>query len=323
MQHWLAEIDGRRIRVEVPATSANLGAGYDCIALALEMTLEVELEVRGWGRGEIELTVEGEGSGELAADRTNRFIRGLEAALVQARGAPLPPNTGWRLTMINQVPLERGLGSSAAATVGGLVAGNVLAGEPLTASDLLRLATDIEGHPDNVAAALLGGFAVAAPLDDGRGGVDGIRFDVPRELRAVLFIPELRLETKAMRAVLPAKVPMADAVANLGRVALGVAGLATGRHDLLRVLTRDRIHGRYRSASYPQLPSLLSAAMDAGAIGGCLSGAGSSIIAFADTVATLTRVEAALAAAAADADLPGKLAIVMPRNAVAKVLARG
>jgi homoserine kinase len=323
MQHWLAEIDGRRIRVEVPATSANLGAGYDCVALALELTLDVELEVRGWGRGEIELMVEGEGASDLAADRTNRFVRGLEAGLVAARGAALPPNAGWRVAMTNHIPLERGLGSSAAATVGGLVAGNVLAGEPLTAPDLLRLATEIEGHPDNVAAALLGGFAVAAPLDDGRGGVEGIRFDVPRDLRAVLFIPELRLETKAMRAVLPAKVPMADAVANLGRVALGVAALSTGRHDLLRVLTRDRLHERYRSAAYPQLPALLSAAVDAGAIGACLSGAGSSIIAFADTVATLTRVEAALAAAAANGDLPGRLEIVVPRNAGAKVLARG
>ena len=322
MQHWLAELDGRRIRVEVPATSANLGAGYDCIALAIDLTDQVEVEVRSWGRGEVELTVEGEGATELPADRTNRFVRGLEAALVAARGGELPPNTGWRVSMVNQVPLERGLGSSAAATVAGLVAGNALVGERLTSPDILRLAMGIEGHPDNVAAALLGGFVVAAPLDDGRGGVEAIRFDVPRDLRAVLFIPELRLETKAMRAVLPAKVPMADAVANLGRVAIGVAGLATGRHDLLRQLTRDRLHEKYRAQAYPQLPSLLSAALEAGAIGACLSGAGSSIIAFADTVKTLTRVEAGLAAAAANGDLPGRLEIVSPRNAGAKVLSR-
>jgi homoserine kinase len=126
-----------------------------------------------------------------------------------------------------------------------------------------------------------------------------------------------------MRAVLPAKVPLVDAVTNLGRVAIGVAGLATGRHDLLRLLTRDRLHERYRAQAYPQLPALLTAASENGAIGACLSGAGSTIIAFADTVKALTRVEAALAAAAAEADLPGTLQIISPRNAGTKILSRG
>src|SRR5438128_2185893 len=95
MQRWLAEVDGRRVRVEVPATSANLGAGYDCVALALEMTDQIELEVHSWSRGEVRMRVEGEGAGELPADRSNRFVRGLEAALVAARGGELPPGTGW------------------------------------------------------------------------------------------------------------------------------------------------------------------------------------------------------------------------------------
>ena len=321
--HWLLELDGRRIRVEVPATSANLGAGYDCLALALELVNQVEMEVRCWSRGEVALTITGEGEDELASDRTNRFVRGLEAALVSARGGELPPNAGWALTMANQIPLERGLGSSAAATVAGVVCGNALTGEPLTNADMLRLAAEIEGHPDNVAAALLGGFVVSAPADDGRGGVEAIRFDAPRDLRVVVFVPDLRLETRAMRAVLPARVPLGDAVTNLGRVAIGVAGLATGRHDLLRLLTRDRLHERYRAKAYPQLPALLTAAVEGGAIGACLSGAGSTIIAFADTVKALTRVEAALAAAAAEADFPGHLRIISPRNAGAKILSRG
>ena len=321
--HWLMELDGRRIRVEVPATTANLGAGYDCLALALELVNQVELEVRSWSRGEVSLVVTGEGDGELPADRTNRFVRGLEAALVAARGGDLPPNAGWGVMMANQIPMERGLGSSAAATVAGLVCGNALLGEQLTNADLLRLATEIEGHPDNVAAALLGGFVVSVPVDDGRGGVEAIRFDVPRDLRVVAFMPELRLSTQAMRAVLPAKVPFTDAATNLGRVALGVAGMATGRYDLLRVLTRDRLHERHRTLAYPQLPALLTAATEGGAIGACLSGAGSTIIAFADTVKGLTRIEAALAAAAAEADFPGRLQIISPRNAGVKILSRG
>jgi homoserine kinase len=315
--HWLAELDGRRISVEVPATSANLGAGYDCLGLALELTNRIELEVRSWSRSGIELTVEGEGAGELAADPSNRFVRGLEAALREARGE-VPEGAGWLISMTNRIPLARGLGSSAAATVGGLIVGNALVGGALATGDLLRLATEVEGHPDNAAAALLGGFVVVGTVD---GAPEAIRFDIPRDLRAVLFIPELRLETSAMRAALPEVVPRLDAVDNLGRVALGVAGFATGRHDLLRSLTVDRLHEPYRAAVYPQLPRLVEAARGAGALGAALSGAGSTVIAFSDSVATLTRIEAAFSAAAAEHDLPGRVAIVSPRNAGASVVA--
>jgi homoserine kinase len=317
--NWLAELDGRRVVVEVPASSANLGAGYDCIGVALGLTNRIEVEVRGWSRGEMELSVEGEGQGELEGSRDNRCVLGIEAALREVRGE-LPDGIGWRIEMHNEIPLARGLGSSAAATVGGLVAGNALLGEPLTTADLLRLATAIEGHPDNAAAALLGGFTVSAPID---GGVEALRFDAPRDLRAVLFIPDLRLPTDEMRAVLPAKVPLADAVANLTRVAVGVAGMATGRFDLLRVLTVDRIHEQYRAKVYPQLPQLVESARKAGAIGACLSGAGSTVLAFSDSVRTITRIEAAFGAAAADTDLTGRIAVVSFRNNGAQVVKRG
>ena len=315
---WLAELDGSRVTVEAPASSANLGAGYDCLGVALALTNRIELEVRAWSRGEIELTVEGEGRDELPADRENRFVRGLEAALRAARGE-LPAGVGWRISMHNQIPLARGLGSSAAATVGGVLAGNALAGEALSMADMLGLACEIEGHPDNAAAALLGGFVVSAR--DGEG-VEAIRFDSPRDLRAVLFIPELRLPTGEMRAALPLTVPLADAVANLGAVAVGVAGLATGRYDLLARLTVDRLHEPYRSAVFPQLPRMVEAARGAGALGACLSGAGSTILAFADSMAGITRIEAAFFAAAADVDLPGRVLVVEPRNHGARVVGR-
>ena len=316
--HWLAELDGSSLAVEVPASCANLGAGYDCLGLALAMVNRIELEVRVWSRGAIELTVDGEGRDELGGDRRNRFVRGLEATLHKARGE-LPEGLGWRIGMRNEIPLARGLGSSAAATVAGVLAGNALAGEPLSMAELLGLATEIEGHPDNAAAALLGGFVVSAASPD---GVDAIRFDAPRDLRAILFIPELRLGTGAMRAALPTSVPLADAVANLGAVAVGVAGLASGRYDLLRRLTVDRLHEPYRAAVYPQLPRLVEAARSAGAIGACLSGAGSAILAFTDTSTGHARIEAAFTAAAADADLPGRVAVVEPRNTGGRVVAR-
>lgn len=319
--HWIAELDGRRIGVEVPASTANLGAGYDCLALALAIPLRVEIEVLGWSKGEVELTVSGEGEGELPADRRNRIVRGLIAAVEAARG-PLPERVGWRITVRSEIPLARGLGSSAAATVAGLVAGNVLSGEGLTTADLLRLAAEIEGHPDNAAAALLGGFVVVGPAAEG-DRLEAIRFDAPRDLRAILFIPERRLATEEMRRVLPASVPLVDAAGNLARVALGVAGLAVGRTELLRVLTEDRLHEPYRAAVFPELPRLTAAARAAGAIGACLSGAGSTVVAFADSVASITRVEAALAATAADLDLAGRLAVVAPRNAGATIVRRG
>jgi len=314
---WIAELDGRRVVVDVPATTANLGAGYDCLGMALDLVNRVELEVRGWSRDGVELTVEGEGAGELAADRSNRFVRGLEAALTEARGEGAA-DAAWRVTMKNRIPLARGLGSSAAATVGGLVAGNALVGGALEPRDLLRLATEIEGHPDNAAAALLGGLAASVVTTD---GVEAIRFDVPRELRAVLFVPELRLATDAMRRVLPSKVPLGDAVANLSRVAVGIAGLATGRLDVLRWLTEDRLHEPYRAAVFPQLPRLVADARAAGAIGACLSGAGSTVIAFSDSLAAIAAIEGAFRAAAADTDLPGRIEVVAPRNAGAALVA--
>lgn len=313
---WLAELDGRRVTVEVPATTANLGAGYDCLGMALELTNRIGLEVRSWGRGAIELAVEGEGAGDLPADSRNRFVQGVEAAIREAHGS-LPDGASWRIEMVNRIPLARGLGSSAAATVGGLLAANALLGDALSTADLLRLATAIEGHPDNAAAVLLGGFVVSAAIGD---SVEAIRFDVPRGIRAVIFIPDLRLSTAEMRKVLPAKVPREDAVANLGRVALGVAGMATGRRDILRILTEDRLHERYRAAVYPQLTRMVADARAAGAIGACLSGAGSSIVAFVDTVSGVARIESAFRAAAADSDLPGRVEVVAPRNAPAKVI---
>jgi homoserine kinase len=309
-----ADLDGRWIAVEVPATSANLGAGYDCLAVALEIVDRVEVECLARPGAGVEIAVEGEGAGELPDDRSNAFVVALERGLAEVRGDGAG-ELGWRIQMHNRIPLARGLGSSAAATVGGLLAGAALAGESLGVERALALATEIEGHPDNAAAALLGGFTIAAH----RGTPTAIRFDVPRDLRTILFIPDLRLATRDMRAALPELVPLADAVANLQQVALGVAGLAGGSADGLRHLTIDRLHEPYRATVFPQLPALVAAAREAGALGACLSGAGSTIIAFADSLSVLTRIEGALRAAAADLDLTGRVELVAPRNTGARV----
>jgi homoserine kinase len=305
-----ASLAGRRLTIDIPASTANLGAGYDCLGLALDVCNRVSVEAVD-GDGSIELAVTGEGEGELPPVRTNRFVAGLEAALEAAIG-PRPASVGWRIVMHNRIPLARGMGSSAAATVGGVVAGHVLAGERLTVAQQLQLSTSIEGHPDNAAAALLGGFVVSAHLGD---RVEAVRFDAPDGLRAVLFIPDRRLSTADMRRVLPAEVPLRDAVSNMSRIAIGVAGIASGRFELLADLTVDRIHEPYRSVAYPQLPRLTGAARAAGALGAFLSGAGSTVLAFVAPGADPDPVEAALSGAAADAGLDGRTMIVAPRNA--------
>ncbi len=300
---------GRRLVIDVPASTANLGAGYDCLGLALELLNRVTVEAVA-GDGDIELEVTGEGADELPATRSNRFVAGLEAALELVFG-PRPASIGWRIAMDNRIPLSRGLGSSAAATVGGLVAGNALVGGTLPMATLLRLATEIETHPDNASAVLLGGFVVSAHLGE---RVEAVRFDAPDGLRAVLFIPERRLSTADMRRVLPLEVPLRDAVSNLSRVAIGVAGIASGRFELLADLTVDRIHEPYRSVAYPQLPRLTGAARAAGALGAFLSGAGSTVLAFVAPGADAAPVEAALREAAEAVGLDGRLAVVRPRN---------
>lgn len=332
---------GRKVVVEVPATVANLGAGYDCLGLAIDLALVVSVEARSREEGRPsradKLEVTGEGAGELEAGKTgkgNRFIEGLEAGLA-ATGFDDLDGVGWRIAMTNPIPLARGLGSSGAATVAGLLAAAVLGHPPgklasLYASrlaepsselrqGLLALATRIEDHPDNVAPALLGGFVASLAVG---GEVEAFRFDLPAELRVVLFIPDVRLATAEMRRVLPDVVPRADALANLARVAHGVAGIASGRLNVLRHLTEDRLHEPYRAAAFPELPELEAAARGAGAIGVCLAGSGSTIAAFALPDA-VDSVGQALAQAAADRSLAGRVQVHAARNAGASIVADG
>ena len=267
--------DFQPIEVMAPATTANLGPGFDCLGMALDLWNRLEILPATAGDESRPLVeVIGEGAGELAEDATNLTYRAMQFLFDEA-GRPMPP---LRLRCHNNIPLSRGLGSSAAAIAGGLAAANALCGHPYTANELLEMAATIEGHPDNVAAAVLGGLQLV--VSDGPQ-LYTAPIPVPPELHAVLLVPETRIATADARAVLPGRVSVADAVFNMGRAALLVAGMGLNRPEYLAVATEDKLHQPYRQPLFPAVKVIFAAARAAGALGVFVSGSGSTILALA------------------------------------------
>ena len=258
-----------RVTVRVPATTANLGPGFDCLGMALGLHNTATVQVT---HGRLDVRIQGEGAEDLRWGEENRVLRAIRLAFDQS-GRQLP---SLALEQKNKIPLARGLGSSAAASVAGLVAGNALMGDPLSQDQLLSLATQLEGHPDNVAPALLGGLVIVVRH---AGELLCHKVIVPSDLTAALFVPEVSVPTEEARRVLPAQVSRADAVHNLGRVALLVAALQQREYHLLDAATRDRLHQPHREKVFPAMPALLDAARHAGALGALRSGAGSTVLA--------------------------------------------
>ena len=282
----------RKVTVRVPATSGNLGPGFDCLGAALGWYAGVTLQRSETDRVE----VRGYGARELSRGKDNLVLRAI-GALYQHLGRAPPPLA---VRCSNTVPLSRGLGSSAAAVVGGLVAADALEGSEVPRGELLALAERLEGHPDNVAPALLGGMHVVA--SDGGRLVTG-RVPVKRGLRAVIFIPDIELPTRQARGVLAAQVSRDDAVYNLGRASLLVLALSEGRWDLLGTATQDRLHQPARSWLFPAMEALFEAARGAGALGVFLSGAGPTVLALGS--GDTTPIEKAMSAASRAAGVTG------------------
>jgi len=255
------------VTVRVPATIANLGPAFDALGIAVSLYNTVELETGAGAR----LEVHGEGEGELPLDEQNLVYR---AAAVVA--AECGRSASFQIRCRNDIPLARGLGSSAAAIVGGMVAANALLGRPLDDDVLLRLAAGLEGHPDNVAPALFGGAVVCG---SSAGTVTYARL-TPAWLAAVIVaVPAVTVSTEDARRRLPTAVPFGDAVANVARTAVLVASLVTGRTDLLAHAMGDALHQPYRRALVPGMDGVFEAARRAGAYGVALAGSGPSIVA--------------------------------------------
>jgi homoserine kinase len=245
----------------------------------------------------------GEGEGELPTDRTNLVYQSMEFLFREA-DERLPP---LHLICHNQVPLSRGLGSSAAAISGGLVAANALCRHTFPPNELLEMAATIEGHPDNVAAAILGGLRLV--LSD-QNRLYTVPISLPPDIHAVLLVPEVRIATEDARRVLPDLVSLADAVYNLGRIALLVAGMTTNHPEYLGVATQDHLHQPYRQAIFPAMKLIFKAARDAGALGVFLSGSGSTILAL--TQGREMTVAYEMAEAARQTELEYRVAVTKP-----------
>ena len=256
------------ISVRVPATSANLGPGYDAVGLALSLGMRIgldrarqpEIEVSGTGE---DLVPRGP---EHPAYRAARFVAEVVGE----------PDVHFRLVQENDIPPTRGLGGSAAALVGGAVAANELFGGQIAAPDLLNIVCELDGHPDNAAPALLGGLVIGTLTPT---GISAVRLE-PKDLAVAVAVPDFAVSTTAARRALPEHVPHRDAVFNVGRSGLLLGALATGEYGLLRVAMQDRLHQPYRAHLVPGLEEVIDAALAHGAHGACLSGSGPTVLAF-------------------------------------------
>lgn len=254
--------------VTVPATSANLGSGFDCLGLAVALYNRVEVS----SAAHLRISVQGEGAGELPEDADNLLWRSA-CHLFDLLGRPREPVS---IVMRNSIPLSRGLGSSSAAIVAGLMLANHLTGEQFDRSQLLSMATALEGHPDNVAPAIFGGLTVSVQVES---QTHVLPFPFPEVLQLMVCVPEFPLATSLARRALPNTVSHRDAAFNLSRVALLLTALLEQRFDLLSTATDDRLHQPYRLGLIPGAATALREARRAGAAAAMISGAGPTLLA--------------------------------------------
>ncbi|MBM3282750.1 homoserine kinase [Candidatus Gottesmanbacteria bacterium] len=260
-----------KIRVKVPASSANLGPGFDVFGLAIDLYNEFIVEEANM------FEIKTNGANSLPKTKDNLFYQSF-AYLFQRLDRKIPKV---KITMNIQIPLGRGFGSSATAVVGGLMAANIYLKNKYAKDDLLPFAVGLERgrHPDNVTPALMGGLIIVTANN---GKVTYVKLPFPKNLKAIYFVPEFAMDTAATRKLMPKIYPKEDVVFNTSRVALLLAALQTGKHHLLRIAMEDKIHQPTRTKIFPLMPQIIDTALTAGAYGAALSGGGSSIIAIAD-----------------------------------------
>ena len=257
------------VKVRVPATSANIGPGFDSMGLALGLYNYVTAEETDGG---LVIDILDETSAFLAKDERNLVYQSMKAVFDKVGYQP----KGLHLTMENNIMVTRGLGSSSAGIVSGLVAANEICGKPLSTETILYMASEIEGHSDNVTPALLGGFTVNVKNNN---KIQYVRSKIGDELKFAAFVPDFYLQTKKARAVLPRSVSMRDAVYNTGHSALLAASIISGKYENIRAAVGDKLHQRYRKGLIPKMDDLFRYCYSNDALGVYLSGAGPTIVA--------------------------------------------
>jgi homoserine kinase len=258
------------ISVRIPATTANLGPGFDTLGMALQLYNEVELMYSSNGSS---IEIVGEGAHSLPRNENNIVYQSI-AKFYAYLGKAMP---GLKIRTINRIPLARGLGSSSAAIIGGLSAANALEGSPFNQNVILDLAMELEGHPDNITPALVGGLTISCVEGN---KVHYIKTNPPPELKAIVAIPDFQVATADARKVLPVLVSLHDAVFNVSRSSLVVASMMSGQLSLLESAMQDRLHQQYRAGLIPGLEDVFASAREAGALAVVISGSGPTVIAF-------------------------------------------
>lgn len=261
------------ITFKIPATSANIGSGFDSVGLALNLYNEIHI-YENYNSKKIEFEIFGEGENEISK-KDNMIYSAMKLVFKKLKSKP---NKGYIIKCINRIPLSRGLGSSSAAIIGGLLCSNFILGNKLKIEkDILNMAVQIEGHPDNVAPAILGGIVsgVVKKEEDFKY----IKIKPPKNLKAIVSIPDFYLSTEIARNILPKEITRKDAIFNISRAALLTSALFSNRLDLLEIATEDKIHQDYRAKFIPNLNQLFKETKKAGAYSVTISGAGSSILA--------------------------------------------
>ena len=260
------------IKVKVPGTSANCGSGFDCLGLAV--TIYNEFEFTFTKDAQLDIKAKGEGADTIPNDEKN--IVWQSARMIFERAGVTDIN-GAEIRMNNRVPMSRGLGSSAAAIVAGLIGANAAIENHFTRNEILKFATEIEGHPDNVAPAIFGGFTVSVME---KNQVQTFSFLPKIRLKLIVAVPDFPLPTKVARQVLPKTVPLKDAIFNISRASMLIAALIEGKEKFLPTAFDDALHQPYRTKLVPGMEEVFIAAKNAGALGVVLSGAGPCLIAF-------------------------------------------
>lgn len=282
------------VSVRVPATTANLGPGFDAVGMAVSLFVDVTVRVQATG-----------GARQQPQPMRKMIANALQAAY---RRAGREPPGGLRIEARSEIPLGRGLGASAAARAAGMVAANTLMGGCLDDHELLHLGAALEGHADNIAPALFGGLQVVAVS---KSGVARVPVPLPDGVTCAGFTPDFPMPTRETRALLPKRLSREDAVHNSSRAALLIAALATGRWDALREASDERLHQRARSELFPRMYAFFRAAEEAGAYAAYLSGGGSTVMALT-APGRADAVSRALAEAAVGFDLPGRAFVAEP-----------